>query len=410
MSVHSAVAARLGGAAGDGAAGRLPDWVKLDRTSVHGRLLRRLAARTRVGGQAAGAGVGGTAGAGPLAARQRVVVKAMVSRHASGRSGGGLLRHLGYLARAGAGVEGERAEVYGPVEGRLEARGTVQGWSQDRHHFRLIVSPEHGDRLGDLKGYVRSTMQRIAGDLKAPGLEWLAVNHFDTDQPHAHVLIRGRRPDGRDLVVPRSYMAHGFRLRAEDSAQDRLGELGRSAAEQRVWREAGADRFTRLDRELLDAAARGGGLLVAPGGRPGSYDALMRGRLAHLQRLGLAARTADGVRLAPDLEMRLRTLRIRADLARALNQRRLEGAERVRMLGDRPVRGQVVRSGFHDALRAEGYVLVRAASGDEYYARLRLGAAAPRAGASVALHPAGPGQARVTALDRGLSAPSHNLH
>ena len=73
MSVHSAVRARLGGAAGEDAAARLPDRLKLDRSSVHGRLLRRLAApRTAFPGGAARAGAGGTGG--PPSPGQRVVV------------------------------------------------------------------------------------------------------------------------------------------------------------------------------------------------------------------------------------------------------------------------------------------------------------------------------------------------
>src|SRR5690606_3254564 len=189
----------------------------------------------------------------------------------------------------------------------------------------------------------------------------------------------------------------------------RLGDLARSSPEQRIWRDAAADRYTRLDRQLLEAAAGGGEGLAAAAGRPGSYGALLRARLAHLQRLGLATRTSQEVRLAPRLELQLRALRLRADEIRAVNQRRLEGARSVRTIDERPARGVVIRSGRHDELGAEAYVLVRQASGEEVYARLRLGAVAPRVGASVTLLPAGPGQARIAGLERHLARTSLNI-
>lgn len=44
-------------------------------------------------------------------------------------------------------------------------------------------------------------------DLGEAKLDWLAVVHANTDQPHAHVMLRGRRADGRDLVIPRAYVS-----------------------------------------------------------------------------------------------------------------------------------------------------------------------------------------------------------
>jgi hypothetical protein len=34
-------------------------------------------------------------------------------------------------------------------------------------------------------------------------------NHHDKDQPHARVLIRGKRASGGDLVIPRKVISHG---------------------------------------------------------------------------------------------------------------------------------------------------------------------------------------------------------
>ena len=41
-------------------------------------------------------------------------------------------------------------------------------------------------------------------------LDWVAVDHWNTDNPHIHVLVRGRDEDGRDLVISRAYISQGL--------------------------------------------------------------------------------------------------------------------------------------------------------------------------------------------------------
>lgn len=227
-------------------------------------------------------------------------------------------------------------------------------------------------------------MSRVADDLGEPGLNWIAVCHFDTDQPHAHVLVRGRRSDGRDLVIPRDYIGYGFRARAQEVAQERLGDLSRQDAERRVWRETEADRFTAFDRRLLAAADTNGCVDDGIGGTD-AWTALTRGRLRHLETLGLATRTGRLFRLAPDMEARLRRLQVSKDVIRTLNQRRLDGARSAEQMGRTPVRGKVVKAGFHDELRGSPYVVVRAADGSEHYSRMGVGQVPPIIGKTVTL-------------------------
>src|SRR5690606_26506142 len=222
---------------------------------------------------------------------------------------GALASHVAYLGRPGAGADGGRPGFFERTNDDVEASLVTRGWSGDRHHFRFIISPEHGDRIADLRGYVREVMDRVSADLGEPDLRWAATCHYDTDQPHAHVLVRGRRADGRDLVIPRAYMGYGFRARAQEVAQERLGDLSRVEAERRVWKETQADRFTGLDRRLL-AAADADGMVDDGAGGTGAWAALSRGRLRHLEELGLAMRAGRRYRLDPEMEMRLRTLQV----------------------------------------------------------------------------------------------------
>jgi type IV secretory pathway VirD2 relaxase len=51
----------------------------------------------------------------------------------------------------------------------------------------------------------------------------LAVDHWITDNPHVHVLVRGRADDGRDLVISRDYTSRGFRDRGAERIALELG-------------------------------------------------------------------------------------------------------------------------------------------------------------------------------------------
>ncbi|MCH4269667.1 MAG: DUF3363 domain-containing protein [Brevundimonas sp.] len=411
MLIREAIEGRLSvGAAPDreGVQVRLPLSLKTDRAPVRTGMFQRLAASRQFAlGDRSGvlrAAQGRSGRAFRLDVRQRVIVKALVSRHVGkgAARAGALAAHVAYLGRSGAGVEGARPDFFDRTDDGVEAALETRGWGTDRHHFRFIISPEHGDRIADLRGYVREVMARVSDDLGEPDLRWVATSHYDTDQPHAHVLVRGRRADGRDLVIPRDYMGYGFRARAQEVAQERLGDLSRVEAERRVWKETQADRFTGLDRRLL-AAADAGGMVDDGVGGTGAWAALSRGRLRHLEGLGLAVRTGRRYRLDPEMEMKLRTLQVRRDIIRTMNQRRLEGAREVRVLGAGKVAGVVVKTGFHDEAGAAPWVVVRDAQGVEHYGRLKVGGQVLAVGAAVMLVPGAHGLAvAVKAKEAGL--------
>ncbi len=96
--------------------------------------------------------------------------------------------------------------------------------------------------------------------------------------------------------------------------------------------------------------------------------------------------------------MKLRTLQVRRDIIRTINQRRLEGAREVRLVGREKVAGVVVKTGFHDEAGAAAFVVVRDAQGAEHYGRLKVGGPALAVGDAVALSPAGQGTAVAVAV------------
>jgi hypothetical protein len=252
------------------------------------------------------------------------MVKVFIGRHSGPRGvanpGKALAQHVSYLAREGAGQDGVDAGFYDLDGSRNADEVGVQcaGWEQDRHHFRLIISAEHGDKIEDMDAYVKSVMERVSLDLKEPNLEWVAVNHYDTDQPHSHVMMRGKRANGRDLVMPRSYVSHGLRERAQEQAQSILGDSSRSDAERGLFNRSTANRWTDIDIRLTALAKENDGLLpTAELGRRDTLGALVRARVGHLESLGLATRSKQGVAFADDMKARLGSLQKSQDIMRS---------------------------------------------------------------------------------------------
>jgi type IV secretory pathway VirD2 relaxase len=411
MDVRGRIEGRIAAAAEDGPLARLPHRLKSDPPLVRTSLLRRLAASRHFAlGDRAGclrAAAGRSGRPFRLDVRQRVVVKALVCRHVGkgAQRIAALERHVAYLGRSGAGQDGERATFFDAGCDEVDPKARLEAWQSHRHHFRFIVSPEHGDRLSDLPDYVRETMRRVCDDLGEPQLGWMAVCHYGTDQPHAHVLTPGRRADGRDLVIPRAYVGYGFRARAQEVAQERLGDLSRQHAERRIWRETEADRLTAFDRRLLAAADAERRVDGGVGGTD-AWQALTRGRLEHLERLGLATREGRRFRLADDLEPRLRRLQLSRDIIRTLNQRQLELGRPVLEAQEGRLRGRVIRTGFHDELAACPWAVVVDEGGVERYVRLAPGSPELPAGKTTELVVDARGVGRLAtgrSLGRGLS-------
>ncbi len=392
MTVRSIIEDRMSALSGSGCNDlqvRLATSLKRDG-SVRASMLKRLSSSMRFSyGARAGAlktAARRSGSAFRVDVRQRVIVKALVSRHmGKGMArAGALAAHVRYLGREGAGHEGEAGTFFDRNEEAVDGAERIRDWAEHRHHFRFIISPEHGDRIADLQDYVRDVMGRVCADLGEPNLPWMGVCHYDTDQPHAHVLMPGRRANGRDLVIPRDYVAYGFRARAQEAAQERLGDLSRLDAERRVWRETQRDGFTSFDRRLL-ASMDGEGMVGDAVGGKSAWAALTRGRLAHLEALGLAERQGRRLRLDDDLEGELRRLQISKDVISTLNQRRLETGQTAEILREGRVTGKVMKAGFHDELGVSLFAVVRDAQGVEHYARLAVGAALPAVGAQATL-------------------------
>ena len=222
-------------------------------------------------------------------------------------------------------------------------------------------------------------MQDVERDL-GTRLDWVAVDHWNTDNPHVHVLIRGRADDGQDLVISRDYISRGFRDRAAERVTVELGPRSEHEIRTALEKEVEAERWTSLDRALRDIADDCGGVADL---RPGGEDdpeirRLMLGRAAKLERLGLAEQIGPAQwTLKPGIEPALRDLGIRGDIIKTMH-RAMSGADRepdiagFAIHGDAPadpVLGRLVQRGLDDELKGSAYAIVEGVDGRTHHLR-----------------------------------------
>ena len=251
---------------------------------------------------------------------RRVMVKSRSVR-AAGKNGRAAA-HLRYIQRDGTSRDGERGRLYSATQDRADGDAFLDRGKDDRHQFRIILSPEEGAELGDLSGFTRDLMSKLEGDLGTK-LDWVAVNHFNTGHPHVHVIINGRDELGEDLVINGDYIAHGIRERASELVTLELGPVTEIEQQRKLAAEVDQDRFTRIDRALIAEAGDGGlDLRHAPADPRGISDRALRlARLGKLEAMGLAAEEAPGRwQLSAKLEPTLREMGERGDIIKSMHK------------------------------------------------------------------------------------------
>lgn len=307
------------------------------------------------------------------------MVKARVVRRL--RSPGALRAHVGYLQRDGVTRDGARGALFNAVGDEANGRAFTERCTDDRHHFRLIVSPDDAAELGNLRTFTRDLMDQASRDL-GTRLDWVAIDHWNTEHPHIHILVRGRADDGSDLVISRDYIANGLRARAGDLVTRELGLRSELEVRRGLEAEVTAERWTRLDRVLAREGGRTEGVIDL---RPESGSArnpirdIQIGRLRTLERLGLAEPVGPARWvLAIDTEQRLRALGERGDIIKRLHKTiAKDGATRGpsawALEGEthgEPVIGRLIARGLDDELRGNAFAVVDGIDGRVHHIRL----------------------------------------
>ena len=312
--------------------------------------------------------------------QRRVTVMARIARHKGAQyRAAPLAKHIKYLERDGVSRDGRDASMFDAQTDRADRDAFAGRCEDDRHHFRFIVSPEDAGDMEDLRSFTRELMADAAKDLGTE-LDWVAVDHWNTDNPHIHVLVRGVASDGTDLVIDRGYISEGLRFRAEERVTLELGPRTELDIRTALEREVDAERWTSLDRQLERLGQDTAGLVdLRPGGDADpEMRRLLLGRAAKLEQLGLAAREGPAVwALEPGAENTLRDLSVRNDIIKTMHNamNRDGGRFDVSALAlhqdvpSEPVIGRLVERGLHDELTGSAYAIVDGVDGRTHHLR-----------------------------------------
>jgi len=315
-----------------------------------------------------------------LNSTRRVVVKAHIVRH-QGRKSPPLTAHIAYLKRDGVDKGGERAHLFGNEADLSDGQDFAERCQDDRHHFRFIVSPDDATEMSDLKAFTRELLTDMERDLGTK-LDWVAVEHHNTDNPHIHVLVRGKADDGKDLVIDRDYISNGIRARAQHRATLELGPRPEHEIRSALEREVGADRWTALDAALRRAADATGLADMRPNpSRPTDRHirGLMIGRLQRLEAMGLTTKVGPSQwSIAKDAQATLRELGTRNDIIKTMHKAlaeigidRAHGDYAIHKSAPPPIVGRLVAKGLHDDLTGETYAIVDGVDGRPHHIRFR---------------------------------------
>ena len=305
---------------------------------------------------------------------RRVIVKVhLVKMGAYGKDA--QRHHLDYIQRDSAAREGEKGILYSRDEVFLDGEEFHERGIDDRHQFRVIVSPEDGKEFGDLRTYTRNVMAQMERDLGTK-LDWAAANHYDTANPHSHVVIRGVRDTGSVLIIPRDYISHGMREAAEHVATLELGPTNQIDVAKKLALSVRHDRFTSIDRDLL---AKAQNQIVDLSKLPldGSdwSQRFEKWRVKHLSSMGLAEKVGFGKwRLDDNLERTLRRMGDRGDILKAYH-RAMTRSKLDRSLDGEPiydpmsnhaqsVTGRVIEKGILDDVNDRSYIVLDTMQGE----------------------------------------------
>ena len=214
-----------------------------------------------------------------------------------------------YLLRYPTDEDTNRGRLYSRDSDTVEVSDFNRRSRHDPRQFRFVIAPEDSHQIQDMSAFTRRLMLQVERDLGTQ-VDWVAVNHFNTANPHTHIAVRGRSPTDQELIINRRYMIAGIRHRAEEIVTNMLGPktFREISAAKRL--ELYQERLTSIDQYISQSqtretvrVSRNAARRAAPG-----LTAQVK-RLQYLEKLGLAEHVyGPQWRLRPGWTDALRTL------------------------------------------------------------------------------------------------------
>jgi type IV secretory pathway VirD2 relaxase len=308
---------------------------------------------------------------------RRCVVKA---RYVPIRAGGAQAarQHLAYIERDGVEQDGSKGRLF-DGHGDIDRDAFAEPIAGEQRQFRFIISPEDGNEL-DLRDYTSRLMQRMEKDL-GRGLRWAAVCHYNTDNPHVHVVVRGVDRRRAELRIDRAYISEGLRLRGQELATLELGPRSEFEVKRQLTNEVTQERLTTIDQRLAELVSPQGTIempAIAEARRLSRPHALAR--LDTLEQLRLVDRSSPtSWRVSEGWQETLQQLGQRGDIIKRMHHALHGRASSYRVFEQRAgaaLEGVIKQKGLHDELAGDPYVIVQTARTEAVYVRVDQATAA----------------------------------
>jgi hypothetical protein len=300
----------------------------------------------------------------PTGPTQRVIVKAHYTTPDK------ITGHTRYLARDGAGINGEKPSFYTANDREVN----LQSIENEQRFFKFIVSPEHGKDINYLSEYTKAVMKNVEKSL-GKELQWMATNHHNTDNPHVHVVVRGIDAEGKDLKIEKDFMKYEFRSIARDRATMELGFRSQLEIMQVKEKDITAERFTGIDMSIIQKSDKS----------KYSQFFLVKGisntehlRLEYLSRLGFAQpvnNRGNAYLVNDNLYDKLRDLSYKNDIIKSMHRDLKSSKEDIKpgtqlfiYENTSNISGKIVSKGIEDELTDKPYVMIKTDTDKFYYA------------------------------------------
>ena len=303
---------------------------------------------------------------------RRVVIKSrIVKMSITGRTAA--LLHIKYIERNGVEKDGSAGKLYSKDQVKsFDKTDFTRPIANEKNQFRFIVSPEDGHEL-DLTDFTKKMMQQVEKDLGRK-LEWAAVNHYNTDNPHVHIVVRGIDKAGDQVTIPPKYIAEGMRFRAQEIVTDELGLKSELDNKSREIADISKGRFTSLDRTIaaqeVDGTVDVGSYALEKNGR--LSQARIMARLEKLEVFGLAEKSGSrSWTLHPEWKEQLHAAGLREDIHHELHRSVGGDPQRYRINDThQEIQGRLVKKGLENELHDRYYFIVEEPSGSVHYLSL----------------------------------------
>jgi type IV secretory pathway VirD2 relaxase len=301
--------------------------------------------------------------------QQRAIVK---TYYASPKQLGS---HLKYIQRDGAGVNGKKPELFTASDKHhsLEDVQNPEPGRNEERFFKVILSPENGEQIQKtgygMENYTKDFMKALENET-GKTYRWAATVHDNTDNPHAHIVIRGLDREGTEVNFSREMVSSRMRGMAQEIATKELGPRTAQEVQQQKFRETSQDRFTSIDRQIklhsdpvLDKESNTKGYRVIA---TNNYE---NERLKNLSSVGLASKHGKEYELSKNWENTLKSHAKQQDILKTVyDKNNVQPHDKFLVYRNKwNVSGTVEKVGQANESNDRPYVLVRNRTGKLYY-------------------------------------------